>query len=279
MVRIFAPISYKQQRITNDSIMPHFYSLPLELRQMIYRECLVVGEIYPYSISDAHQPDTETARDKTGCDLPAVALVQVSVTIRCEAEPMLYQCNVIRLGSATATGKFFERCLKTPERRMWLKSICLSLDFQDITPTDRAAVLATQLDLERDSLLFPEKTRSYTSLSLESKLHAEYRKFLAEIVWPRKVSPIIEYCKLEKLSIDFSETTCQARCCKLRAPASLAFRKGFAKGMPKEIQLIGPVKKKTEEELRKLIKKWTSWRVAKCDMLNALDVFPEESEY
>ena len=274
MVRMFALVSYMQQRVTDDSIMVHFYRFPLEIREMVYYECVVVGEIYPYSISDARQPDAETAREKTGCDLPAMALMQVSKTIRREAEPMLYQQNVIRLGSATATKKFFERCLTTPERRMWLKSIRLSLNCQDITRTDRAAILDTQLSLERDSLLFPENTPYRW---FEAKLHAEYRKRLTEVIWPCKVSPIIEDCKLEKLAIDFNASTCQAGCCRLRAPASIAFRKGFAQGMPKEIQAIGLTKEKTEL-LRKLIKKWTSWRVARCDMLNALDVFPEESE-
>lgn len=242
---------------------------------MIYEECFVVGEIYPYSLSDAHQPDTETARDKTGCELPTVALLQVSKTIRCEAEPMLYQRNVFRLGSATVTEKFFDRCLKTSERRAWLKSVCMSLTYEDISQTNREAVLAMQLDLARFRLLFPEKT-GYPD-SFERKLHDEYKKFLNEITWPRKTSPILDNCKLEKLSVDFHWTTCPGKCCNMRARALLAFRKGFAMGMPKELQMMGLTKEETNES-KKLIRKWTSWRVAKCDMLNVFDIFPKESE-
>ena len=99
-------------------MMARFYHLPLEILRMIYREYLVVGEIYPYSLSDAPQPDTETPQDKTGYELPSIALLQVSKIIREEAEPMLYQKNILRLGSAIVTGKFFERSLNTPERRM-----------------------------------------------------------------------------------------------------------------------------------------------------------------
>ena len=40
---------------------------------VIYEECLVVGTIYPYSLSDAD----ETAQEAIGCDLPTVALLQV----------------------------------------------------------------------------------------------------------------------------------------------------------------------------------------------------------
>lgn len=38
----------------------------------------MIDEIYPYSLNDARQPDTGTAQEKTGCELPTVALLQVS---------------------------------------------------------------------------------------------------------------------------------------------------------------------------------------------------------
>ena len=76
--------------------MFNFHALPIEIRLMIYEECLVVGTIYPYSLSDTD----ETAQESIGCDLPAVALLQVLKTIRSEAEPVLYHRNDVQLGSA-----------------------------------------------------------------------------------------------------------------------------------------------------------------------------------
>ena len=256
--------------------MNHFYLLPMEIRLMIYHECLVVGEIYPYSLSDAHQPDTGTARDKTRCDLPTVSLVQVSKTIRGEAEPMLYQRNVLRLGRAAVSVRFFERCLNTPYRRSWLKSVRMSLTFEDLGQTDREAVLVTQLGLARIRLLFPED-RGTPGTPFERQLHDAYKAFLSETVWPRKTLPILGDCKLEKLSVDLRKSRCQARCCDMRAQALVAFRKGFSMGMPKKLEIIGFGEEKSDAA-KKLIRKWTSWRVAKCDLLNALDIFPNAGE-
>ena len=255
--------------------MARFYHLPLEIRRMIYRECLAVGEIYPYSLSDALQPDTETPQDKTGCELPSVALLQVSKTIREEAEPILYQKNVLRLGSAEVTEKFFERSLNTPERRMWLKSVRMRLDFKDITKADRQIVLERQLFLLQTRMLFPEKNRS--TIAIERILHNEYTNCLADSMWPRKLSPLLEDCRLEKLSVDFSQARCPGSCCPMNARAVLAFRKGFANGAPKELLLIG-LKKEESKESRKQIKVWTNWHIAKCDMQNVLDIFPKEDE-
>lgn len=255
--------------------MAHFYHLPMEIRQMIYRECLVVGEIYPYSLSDALQPDTETPQDKTGCELPSVALLQVSKTIREEAEPMLYQKNVLRLGSAHVAEKFFERSLNTPERRMWLKSVRTRLDSRDITKADRQKVLEKQLSLLQTRMLFPEKDKSTTSI--ERILHNDYTNCLADTIWPRKLSPLLEDCKLETLSVNFSDARCSGRCCPMNARALLAFRKGFANGAPKELVLLG-LRNKEVKESSKQIKVWTNWRVAKCDRQNVLDIFPKEDE-
>lgn len=69
--------------------MVHFYGFPREIRLTIYKECLVVGEIYPYSLKDPYPGNTTIARDNPRCDLPAVALLEVSKTIRKEAEPSL----------------------------------------------------------------------------------------------------------------------------------------------------------------------------------------------
>ncbi|KAM0801882.1 hypothetical protein BDR22DRAFT_845550 [Usnea florida] len=255
--------------------MARFYDLPLEIRRMIYRECLVVGEIYPYSLSDALQPYTETPQDKTGCEVPSVAILQVSKTIREEAEPMLYQKNVLRLGSAEVAGKFFERSLNTPERRMWLKSVRTGLDSRDITKADRQSVLENQMPLLHSLMLFPEKGSLATTI--EGILHDEYTNCLVDTIWPRKLSPLLNDCKLEKLSVNLSQATCPGKCCPRKGRALLAFRKGFAYGVPKELPLVG-LKDKYMEPARGQIKVWTNWPVADCNIQNVFDIFLKEDE-
>ena len=252
--------------------MFNFYALPIENRLMIYEECLVVGKIYPYSLSDAD----ETAQEAIGCDLPAVALLQVSKTIRMEAEPILYQRNDVQLGSAEFSRKFFERCLNTPERKLWLKSVFTLLECYDITEADREVVLNIELGLARHDMLFPEEVhQSPQQIPWEAKLHDAYKKYLGEFIWPQKLLPLLDYCSLKKLAVHFGCAECQAECCKMRAQAVLSFSKGFAMGFPTQFvtEKLGVGKSASE----KLIRSWTARRIADLeDRKLLLDIFPGE---
>lgn len=252
--------------------MVHINSLPLEIRQIIYEECLVVGEISPYSISDTDQ----TAQEWTGCDLPTVALLQVSKTIRMEAEPILYQRNHFELGSAKFSQKFFERCLNTPERKLWLKSVTIWLESVDISEADLNAVLDTELGLAREDMLSVKRkdvgpgTWSYT-------LHDAYKKYLGETIWPRKLSPLLELCSLNKLRVYLDVADCQAGCCTMRHQAVRSFSKGFAMGFPTEFETYGLFEGKVASE--KLIRSWTARRLSPLeDTRLLLGIFPEEAD-
>lgn len=134
--------------------MVHFYDLPPEIRQMIYEECLIVGEIYPYSLSDAYPGDAQTAQEKSGCDLPNLALLQVSKAIRLEAEPATYKRNHVHLGRTESSQRFFEQCLNTPERKLWLKSVTVRLDYDDLPRADRGDIRNTELLVPQGDILF-----------------------------------------------------------------------------------------------------------------------------
>lgn len=243
--------------------MVHFYDLPYEIRQMIYAQCLVVGEIHPYNSRDTSLRDRHSACAKTGCDLPTVALLQVSKTIRKEAEPALYERNMVQLGSAEFSQRFFERCLNTSERKLWLKSVSMWLDDGEITEADQRAVLDT---------LFPE--RAYTEVPWAKKVQDAYKQYIGETVWPRKVLPLLDSCKLNTLVMDFSEALCQADCCKMCSHAVQSFRKGFAMGLPARfvIQGLGRGAKAS----RKLVQRWTSRRMTDLDRKLVLDIFSDE---
>lgn len=235
---------------------------------MIYQESLIVGEICPYSISDTD----EFAQDTTRCDLPNVALLQASKTIRREAEPIVYQRNNVKLGSAEFSQRFFEQCLNTPDRKLWLKSVTLWLGSDDLSEADRNAVLDTELGLAREDMLLPKRKDdrhgrwSYT-------LHHAYKKYLGETIWPRKVSPLLESCSLTKLVVGIEFANCWAGCCAMRRHAVRSFSKGFA--FPTNFKIVGVGEGKVASE--KLIRCWTTRRIAESeDMKLLLDTFPNE---
>ena len=236
---------------------------------MVYEECLVVGQIYPYSLSDVD----ETAQEVTGCDLPTVALLQVSKTIRREAEPLLYQRNHFLLGRAEISRRFFERCLNTPTRKLWFKSVIMWLKFDDHSRADRKAILDTELGLAREFMLFPERVYSQ-QVPWEEKLHDAYKKHLGEIVWPQKLLPLLDYCSLSKLVLYISRAVCHTDCCAMSYHAVLSFRKGFAMGFPTHFVIGGLGNGKAASE--KLIRSWTARRLTVSDRKLVHDIFPDE---
>ena len=284
--------------------MARFHDLPLELRRMIYGECLIVGKIFPYNISDTSDisniSDTDdtasevtasevtasevtaqewAAREASNFDLPNIALLQVSKMIRREAEPILYQRNNVQLGSAEFSQRFFERCLNTPERRSWLKSVSIWLGSDDLSNADRKVVLDTELGSAREDMLEPRrKDDAHETWSWSSnKLHHAYKKYLMETIWPRKTSPLLELCSLNKLVVDIECARCRAGCCTMRRHAVQSFSKGFARGFPTEFEIdfLGEGK----VALENLIRSWTTKRIAELeDNKLLLDIFPNEDE-
>ncbi|CAD6594292.1 MAG: hypothetical protein ASARMPRED_009048 [Alectoria sarmentosa] len=158
---------------------------------MIYEKCLVVGIIFPYSVTDKIHLYTETAQENSSFDSLAVALLQVSKTIRNEAEPTLYRRNTVQLESAVFSRNFFKQSLNTPERKLWLKGVSMSLNHDDVTKADRRAVLNAEIVLAQDDMLFPEQVYPQRVL-WDVKLHNAYKGYLGRTVWPQKASPLLD---------------------------------------------------------------------------------------
>lgn len=230
----------------------------IRVRDMIFEECLVVGDIYPYSISDRD----DTAQELTGCDLPTVALCQVSKSIRDQAEPILYQRNNVIVGYAESSQKFFERCLHTPERKSWLKSVTTWLNREDSEEADREAVLDIEFAMRRVDLLVPKREDFEYSEQTNAILHRAYKENLGETIWPRKMAPLLDYCSLEKLKVDFQCSECPAGCCKMRGNAVQSFNKGFAMGLPTVFEIDG-FKGVDRAATWMYIRRWTEKRIKK----------------
>ena len=244
-------------------------SLPSEVRRLVYAECLVVGKVFPYTVSERYHDyddlddEEDTDLELSGCEVPCVALFQVCKKIREEAEPMLYQQNIIVLPVCDLTRLFFERSLHNDIRRSWVKSVELDFLAADLTGKDRELVLDKQIALAKDDLLFPEFRGNYDLLP---ELHSAYKHHLVKIVWPRKASYVLDNLALREIHLYFDRSACNEDCCVLKGEAIKAMKGGFAKGMPVNVKITGlgdatdGLGNAHGMTYRKVMAKWTSMR-------------------
>lgn len=252
--------------------MPTFLHLPPEIRQMIYNCCLVVGKIFPYSVSETYDEydddydDDPTTQELSDCEYPYVALLSVCRQMRLEAEPILYQRNTIVLPASDLTARFFKRCLHNETRRAWVRSVDISLDASDLTRSDRVVVLDEELALVREDMLFPEKAASLhgPSVTLSSEdLHDAYQIRLGEVVWPRKMSYVLDFLHLERLTVDLRESRCLDGCCCMVFQGIESLSKGFALALPSTIRVRG-AREQTQLAKGKM-SRWTSERLGAAE--------------
>ena len=229
------------------SNMPTFLDLPLEIHQMIYSYCLVVGNIFPYAVTETYDEyehdfdDDPTNQELSDCEDPCVALLSVCRRVRLEAEPTLYQRNTIVLPASDLTARFFKRCLYNDARRAWVKSVDIDLDASDMSRSDREAVLDEELAFVRDDMLFPDRALfNWPKETLSSeKMHDAYQSRLGEVVWPRKMSYVLDFLRLEKLAVDLRECKCLEGCCSMLSQGIESMSKGFALALPSTIRIRG----------------------------------------
>lgn len=268
-------------RVNKRSRMALFLTiLPLEVRQMVYAECFVVGKVFPYTVSetiiehdfddgDSDDEDTvDTMLECSGCAAPDLAILFVCKGIHEEAEPMLYQRNTFVLPASDLTARFFRRSLHNGVRRSWIGSVELILDASDMTRRDRELVLDQQLELARKSSLyqdevlewfregrlFPEKVNPRSDDDddmLGEDLHDAYKTQLAKFVWPRKASYVLDHLTLQTLLIDVRNSKCILDYCTMRHKAVKALGNGFAKKMPESVRVLcDKTSKKSMEQLK-----------------------------
>lgn len=241
--------------------MFELFKLPPEIRRMIYVECLVVGKVFPYTLSESYDEyecdydDDLTAREHAGYEAPIVALLRVCKDIYQEAEPLLYRRNTFVLPAADLTTRFFKRCLHSAARKAMIKSVVLSFDASDLTRDDRERILEQQMGVYRDDMLFPERSFTNWAEEFPQDLHDAYKSHLATRVWPQKASHVIQGLYLDNLVVDFRGADCLEGCCKMRVAGIQAMDIGFQQGMPKKLKLLGLGK--ARQDVREIMKAWT----------------------
>lgn len=220
--------------------MSHFLALPLEIRVMIYKYCLVVGKVFPYTLSEHHYMYiSKTRQAASGCDVPEVAILRACRTIYQEAEPILYQENVFALPNGALTGKFFEVSLNTDARRAWVTSVEIRLDPLDLTKKEREMVRDDPSLRCSEDWLYPRGRDNSNFTDFINNTHDGYAKNLRNIVWPRMVAPLLNFLRLEKLVLDVYSFHCIRGCCNGIDEAMQALSNGFVLGAPKELEIRG----------------------------------------
>lgn len=213
---------------------------------MIYKYCLVVSKVFPYTLNETYNaihhwygPNT-TKRDALGYEPPEVSILRACRSIYQEAEPILYQNNTFVLPIGRLTAQFFEVSLNTDTRRAWVTSVQIGLEPQDMTLKHREKVLDERIFIARQDLLYPS---AWDLRDFADKLHDAYTAHLRTVLWPQKVAPLLMFLRLEKLVIDTEHCRCIQGCCTMifQAQSVLysAFRNGFIHGTPEDLGFRG----------------------------------------
>ena len=175
---------------------------------MVYRCCLFIGEVAPYSDS------------KEKASLPYVPFLRTCKAVHVEAEPIIYE-NTFLLSSTRATKNILHHAFPTPVRKLLLKAVKVSLHKEELAPNNETLVPMTYI-VNGPCVHSLEKAR------------------LSKIAWQRKITPILEHLTLNRLILDLGDSVCRRSCkCSMAAMAMMCFEKGFALQVPKTIEVQG----------------------------------------
>ena len=191
--------------------MAAFLELPTEIRNMIYRYCLVKNRtLIPYEeYYQLSKADLEFRKD-----LPTVALLQVCKIIETEAAEVLYGDNTWRVTSKD--GSLDSSLLAKREINVWnrrpsiFKHIVLVFDQQDV---DRE-------ELDKRTLQFHESGPDFkaygevSSLDNRSRfMHTQARSIMRHS-WGQRFMMIYDMTHLASITFDLSRLFCHAGCCR-----------------------------------------------------------------
>ena len=265
--------------------MAHFFALPPEVREMIYKYCLLVEEIRPYQDAE-HRYLKGTGRTEylelngmegmneviPSSDRPSTALIMVCKLIREEAEPMLYSRNTFVLPIFRFSARFFSHSLNTKERKSWLKYVELELTQLDMETQERKQLFGEEVAYLEPFFTNPSETyyktnqREHAVWDFIVELDLEYQKTLIRNHWPAKLAPILDDLELKELYVDVRGNTCTDTCCEMGGCALEAFKKGFANGLPDNLIITGCLKE--DDEVERLISEWSQEREKRRHLLN-----------
>ena len=218
-----------------------FFKLPPELRIMIYKFCLVPGLIRPH---------IHAYQDR---ELPGLPLLRTCKAIFNEAGFELYK-NTFIVSDWQESLFIFDACLRYPERRPMLKSLELRFGPYELLDDDRIEVLE-QIEEDYPPEAF-ERYGAQASDRMETvrrrKEHRRLKDRMREERWSGKMIHILKNTSLEHLRLNLEECCCHFECCDLYYNAFWTFAPGFARVLPKRLELVGV----PEDEVESLRENW-----------------------
>ena len=228
------------------------------MRALIYEHYFIVGRIYPYLKrqlkeekaqvdpalleTEATLPSLPMIEEKRLCPALYLDLLQVNKFVYAEATHVVYERNIVVLPCAPLAARFFQNCLDSAKKRLWLKNVEIEFSVMDMSLDEKKDWFRSKgLNLPYGGYMHSMMSWTYEghdNEKLEDERVDDWKRHLAEVVWPRKLAPILEDTKLNSLRVEFSNSWwCPPGFLYLHAKACAAFRKGFAHGMVKHLSL------------------------------------------
>ena len=207
---------------------------------MIYKLCLVPGLIRPFV-------------DSSQRELPGLSLLCTCKAILNEARYELYK-NTFIVSDWWESDILYEACLRYPDRRPMLKSLELRFGAYELVD-DNEADVTIEVEEEYPSEAFQQfglQASRNMERARRREIHARPKKTLRDDRWCGKMYHILDHTKLEHLRLNLCECDCHLECCDLYYNAFWTFEPGFARAMPKRLELVGvPEPSSKVERLRK----------------------------
>ncbi|KAL8806451.1 MAG: hypothetical protein Q9182_001366 [Xanthomendoza sp. 2 TL-2023] len=197
-----------------------FLRLPAEIRNHIYRECLLVeGIINPYPLYYQDQRIVPGGQVR-----PSVALLRVSKQVECEAQAILYGENTYHLNLEAS---FTERDRFRPIiRPLWKRfmvpgfdyrigHVIISFDFRDLDQICLGSLYSSRVWAE---LLSRPGTAGNHSVATRSENAHTHRSSLLNQIWLWKINVltflVMSKQPIKRLTLDFSNCYCPGGCCR-----------------------------------------------------------------
>ena len=232
---------------------------------MVYHCCLFVGEV------------ALNVESETKSSLPYVPLLRICKAVKLEAEPVVYK-NTFILPGPGAIEDLFDRTFASPARKLLLKSVKISLGNHEYISKDRywpiRNCVTKRILISIPPTTFSERTWRAHRLDMKE----------CEMIWKRKVVPILENLTLDRLVLDLGDSFCQGGCkCRMAATALTCFKEGFASRAPNVVEIKGwdAVRDDIETVVRDCLQIWTMKRARRVagSLNQAQDVNSEAEKW
>ena len=229
---------------------------------MVYKHCLVPGLIRPFTGSFQRE-------------LPGLPLLTTCKAILNEARYELYK-NTFIVSNWNESDLLYEACLRYPERRRMLKSLELRFGSYELDD-DHKADVTLEVEEEWPPEVFRQsgfQTSHYMNMVRRREAHPRLKTILRDFRWRGKMINILDDTELEHLRLNLYECACHLECCKMYYNAFKTFERGFARGVPKRLELVNVPE--DSSKVKRLKKHWVG--ITTFGTLKRMGMAPGEQE-